>query len=88
MPSCPAVGFIPDRPYPPKAFQIFGQQKPEGLRKMKMHLAHPLGDQSFGSDNQCAADHPPELKLPHNESGLNSLSETYLIGQKIAHPVL
>ena len=54
---------------------------------MGLHFRHPLGSDAFGRDDQDSPNQPAQLELAHDQTGLDGLAETHLVGQQIAHTV-
>ena len=54
---------------------------------MGLHFRHPLGGDAFGRDDQDSPNQPAQLELSHNQTGLDGLTKTHLVGQQVAHAV-
>ena len=63
------------------------QHELELLVEVGLHFRHPLGSDSLRRDNQCPTHQPAQLEFAHDQTGLDGLAETHLVGQQVAHAV-
>ena len=54
---------------------------------MALHFRHPLSGEPLGRHHQGAPDETAQFQFAHDQTGLDGLAETYLIGQEIANAI-
>jgi hypothetical protein len=70
---------------PPQGCEIAGDQQAEIFAEVRLHFRDPLGDESFGGDDQRPRDQAPQLPFPLDQSRLDRLAQSHLVGQQASH---